>query len=559
MKKGYEVFLLAFLLLINLVQALFTDIILDEGYYWGYSKDLTIGYFEHPPGVAVLIFISDLLFDNELGVRFMTCLVWFVSILLFWDLAKRNSTPKDFILFLLILLSLPGINIYSFITTPDVPLLLTSSLFIYCYYIWYGAKEFWKYAVLGILMAAMLYSKYHGILVIGFVFLSDPKLLKHFWKYLGAGLIGILFFLPHLLWQYENDFPSATYHLFERSSGFMVKNVYEFILNQIVFFNPILVIGTGVFYIIKKPVFGGISLLDRTFIWLIAGCQVFFFFMSLKGHVEPHWTLFAQFPFGLLLYKMAMNDPNWKKALYKMTIVSIIIMGAIRFFMIFDVLPFDSEFHGQKKWHSPIVEASNGKPVLMEGVYQAASRFELYTGMESYGLSNIYGKNSFYDFKNNWQEKLYGKEVYRLKKMKWSDEGQTGKNRKATADGVFEVFEEPRGLQIINPKKKLQLSNSKSEQSITLEVLNKFDIEQKINSQTSFGLLLIQDRVWADLLDIKINKEYIIQPKETMSINATIIMEKGLLGTYDGVWTCGQKDNPPFRVSTRPIQVQIEE
>jgi hypothetical protein len=54
-------------------------------------------------------------------------------------------------------------------------------------------------------MAAMIYIKYHGILPILFVLLSNLSLLKKP-KYYVAGVLGAVLYVPHLVWQYENDF-----------------------------------------------------------------------------------------------------------------------------------------------------------------------------------------------------------------------------------------------------------------------------------------------------------------------------------------------------------------
>ena len=73
-KKFY--FFLILITLVNLLQAYFTEITLDEAYYYQYARDLDWGYYDHPPMVALVIKISQLFFNGNLGVRFLTVLLF---------------------------------------------------------------------------------------------------------------------------------------------------------------------------------------------------------------------------------------------------------------------------------------------------------------------------------------------------------------------------------------------------------------------------------------------------------------------------------------------------
>lgn len=77
-KFGYKkVFylLLALWFVFNIFQALLMDVISDEAYYGLWGKHLDWGYYDHPPMVALLVKISSLLFNGNLGIRFMTLLL----------------------------------------------------------------------------------------------------------------------------------------------------------------------------------------------------------------------------------------------------------------------------------------------------------------------------------------------------------------------------------------------------------------------------------------------------------------------------------------------------
>ncbi|RLD73480.1 MAG: hypothetical protein DRI87_03860, partial [Bacteroidetes bacterium] len=66
--------ILLFWLLLNLVQAFFTELIHDEAYYYFYSTDLAWGYYDHPPMLALLIKLGSFILPGELGVRLLIVL-----------------------------------------------------------------------------------------------------------------------------------------------------------------------------------------------------------------------------------------------------------------------------------------------------------------------------------------------------------------------------------------------------------------------------------------------------------------------------------------------------
>jgi len=83
-------------------------------------------------------------------------------------------------------------------------------------------------------MAALMYSKYHSGLLIILVILSNPRLLRDP-RFYAAGIFAFLLFLPHILWQVNNNFPSFRYHLVDRISGFNPVHVPSYITVSIHF------------------------------------------------------------------------------------------------------------------------------------------------------------------------------------------------------------------------------------------------------------------------------------------------------------------------------------
>src|ERR1700674_1106261 len=64
------------LVALRLIAAAWTPLTFDEAYYWMWSKHLAFGYYDHPPGVAVLIRLGTMIAgDTELGVRLVSILL----------------------------------------------------------------------------------------------------------------------------------------------------------------------------------------------------------------------------------------------------------------------------------------------------------------------------------------------------------------------------------------------------------------------------------------------------------------------------------------------------
>ncbi len=67
----------------------------DEAYYWLWSKNLSFGYFDHPPMVAVLIRASTAVFgDTEFGIRWLSVLLGAAASLGVWRLVWRLTPAR---------------------------------------------------------------------------------------------------------------------------------------------------------------------------------------------------------------------------------------------------------------------------------------------------------------------------------------------------------------------------------------------------------------------------------------------------------------------------------
>lgn len=396
--------------ILNLLQARLTPLNNDEAYYWMYSTRLDWGYFDHPPMIALMIRIGYYFFHNELGVRIIVVLSQLVALWVAWMITdKEQRANKEIIfLFFMMIVILPVLNIYGFMATPDAPLLLFSAIFLLVYRK-FLEDESWRNTVfLGLSSAALMYSKYHGALLIILIILSNPRLLKSF-RFYSAGLIALVLFFPHLFWQYTNGFPSLRYHLVDRISGFNPKHVPEYLASQFFFQNPFVLI-VLIWIMIKVR---AKNLFDKALYYIITGFFIFFFISSFRYRVEPQWTAVISIPMIILLINNAGYKPWLKDYFRRVAYILFPILLFARVACMFDFVPLAAikhEFHNKIPWAKDLASLAGDRPVVFTNSYQQPSVYTFYTGKSAFTLDNLDYRKTQYDIWD-FEEKLHGKEV----------------------------------------------------------------------------------------------------------------------------------------------------
>lgn len=397
--------------LLNLLQAAFTELNPDEAYYWAYSRELGWGYFDHPPMIALMIRIGSALLPGELGVRFVTVLFSTLSIWLLWLLAGKPRAKGDLDSLLLLFAAMPMLQVYAFVATPDSPLLFFTLLFFLVYERFLKTGT-WTYTLLlGAVMAAMLYSKYHGILVIGFTALSNLKLLRQP-RFYAASLFGALLFAPHLYWQFSNEFPSLRYHLLGRSEPFQPKDLYYYLLNQLLIFNPFIVYLLVVALVRRSAnPLPWRAELQRGFRWIIYGFWLFFLLMVTRGHVEPHWLAVMSFPFLLLAYHRSLGDERYRQRLQRLILTSFAVFALLRIAILDGVLEDELRLFHERQWVYELKEEVGDAPVLFLNSFRDPSTYAFYTGAEGYALNTYDAARSNQYALWDWEKRLQGRRV----------------------------------------------------------------------------------------------------------------------------------------------------
>lgn len=387
-------------LILNLLQAFFTDLAHDEAYYWMYSKDLDWGYFDHPPVIALLVKFGYWLFPNELGVRFFTTILGTLVLFIIYQILKKELTSISLLLVLLISTLLIQTHVGGFLAIPDLPLIFFAALF-YLLYKTYLDKDTWYIAlVLGLVGVAMLYSKYHGVLVLFFTLISNLKILRRLTFYI-IPIIIVVAMLPHLMWQIENDFPTFSYHLVGRSSAYSIDRTLNYLVGQLLIAGPL--VGIILFYHSIKIKTGENSFL-RAMKFNFYGFFGFFLLSSFKGHVEPHWTAIGFIPLIILSYYSIRTSEIAKKWLRILLLPSILMFLFLRVSLVVDLnilpkrIPIVNEFFNWDVLSNQIKEVKGDRKVVFVNSFQHPSKYAFYSGGDFvHVLNSIHYRQNQYD------------------------------------------------------------------------------------------------------------------------------------------------------------------
>ena len=308
------------LVALRLAAAAWTPLTFDEAYYWMWSKHLAGGYYDHPPGVAVVIRLGTMIAgDTELGVRLVSILLalpmsWAVyrtATILFGGMRVAATAT---ILLNVTLMAAVG----TMIVTPDAPLLVASSfVLLYLAKVLETERGVWWLAV-GAAVGVALLSKYTALFFGPAILIwlaIVPKLRRWLispWPYLG-GLVASAIFSPVILWNADHHWVSFIKQIGRaRIEDFKPAFIGELIPTQVAFATPLVfILGSMGLYALLKRQAGALAarmLINATF-WTIV---VYFMWHSLHARVEANW--FAPvYPAFAIAAAVAANIARWDR------------------------------------------------------------------------------------------------------------------------------------------------------------------------------------------------------------------------------------------------------
>ncbi|MEI7972796.1 MAG: glycosyltransferase family 39 protein [Bdellovibrio sp.] len=298
---------LALLTLLKLIVGLLTPLSPDEAYYFVWSQNLQLSYFDHPPFVAWIYALSSFLTPQSLSPRLVGIFMHSASIWMWLMLFKdRLSLKKQWMLLFLLSLS-PLVGLGSWIITPDTPLVFFWSMSTLIFSKYQRGVSSSRALLLGLSLGFGLVSKYHMILFplsIGCHVLLTPFWRKIPWKHWLIATCGALIsFSPVLIWNFQNSFASFTFQLRHGLAGGSWESWWtlSYVAAQILILDPGL---------IRRALRADIPAEDRFLLPLTWVPLAFFLITSFRGLVEANWPLTAHLSFYALV---ALATFNWRE------------------------------------------------------------------------------------------------------------------------------------------------------------------------------------------------------------------------------------------------------
>jgi 4-amino-4-deoxy-L-arabinose transferase-like glycosyltransferase len=330
----------------------------DEAYHWEWSRNLALGYYDHPPMIGWLIaltcWIGRLLGGPEL---FWTRLPGLLSttgilVLVYLLLVQTTGSRRTGIYGILFLMVTPLFSLGANVVTTDQPLLFFSGLTVYLLYqaLFKDRYKYWYYA--GLALGCAFLSKFISILLIpGLILFLILSTEHRFWlkrkePYLGA-LLAALVYLPNLIWNARHNWLTFMFNLSRGlkpelslgSFGTMVAGQMG-LIGLILF--PLLVYG------LFRGIWQGVRDKDRTALFFsLLALSVFGFFglTGLFGQVGAHWTAIGYLPAVVAffyVFRSCFEQVNLKRGLWWSLhiglVLSLVITIALHLLLVYNYL-----------------------------------------------------------------------------------------------------------------------------------------------------------------------------------------------------------------------------
>jgi 4-amino-4-deoxy-L-arabinose transferase-like glycosyltransferase len=292
----------------------------DEFYYWCWSEDLQLSYYDHPPMVAYMIRAATAVFGKSvLAIRLPGVLSGLVVVgVVAWLSRPRHLLP-------LVLLS-PVMTYAAILVTPDTPLLMFWALYL----AWLvavhtrladsGRVSFWWWPLGGLILGCGVLGKYTtglAALAGGVSFLFAGNWRRWAWGYVVHAAVAILVASPILIHNIRRDFVPLRYqwgHSMSSPEPGLIPFA-EFVGVQFLLFGsvPFLAFAWGLRHWRELAADPRLRLCACLFLLPFA----FFLLKATRGRLEGNWAFpcyLACWPLAAELFRRVKDSARWRWA-----------------------------------------------------------------------------------------------------------------------------------------------------------------------------------------------------------------------------------------------------
>lgn len=287
----------------------------DEAYYWVWSRHLQWSYYDHPAGIAWLLWLGhfleplrDLIPGRDLNgiLRTPAIVASHLSLLVLRRIIGSSISEKQHLSWLVVVLVSPFFGIGSLIATPDLPLVITWSLSLLAFQNYLSKNSTSSALLMGAALGLGFCAKYHIVIFVPMALLY--LIYQRQWSALRPRSIvlialgGLIFSAPVWGWNAQNDWISFRFQLSHGldqeartlSQGF--QQFVDYFGAQLALLSPLVI-----FTLWKRNEPEKLRFL-RWFGW---GPLLFFIGTSFKSPVEANWPMAGHLS---LLVLASIND-----------------------------------------------------------------------------------------------------------------------------------------------------------------------------------------------------------------------------------------------------------
>lgn len=294
----------------------------DETYYWEWSRHLAAGYFDHPPGIALLIRLGDIVLGafgaaaTPASVRLGPVLAGWIAAVATIAIARRLAGDRAALRAAIVMTVLPLAAAGLLLATPDSPVLATEAIALYGLVRALQAAPSSRaslgwWTLTGVALGLAFCSKYTSIFVpvavaIAVVIRSDLRVrLKEPGPYV-ACVVAALVFLPVLLWNAHHGWISFLFQIHHGLSApngsalvAAMKHEGDFFGGQAGLASPILFVLLAI--AVVRALARRASGAEFALAMVAAITFAFFVWSGIRQRVEPNWPSPAYIPAIALL------------------------------------------------------------------------------------------------------------------------------------------------------------------------------------------------------------------------------------------------------------------
>ncbi len=286
---------------VRLLITTLTNLGVDEAYYVLYGLFPDRSYFDHPPMVGWLIWLTTwgMAFPAELLVRLGPLLIGTFTLYVVYRigrLIKDNTT--GLVAMLLAATSFYHSIIVGVFILPDTTQSLFWLIALWCFAIFIKEKRNWALWLFGLATGFALLSKYHSVFLISgamlYVLVVDYRKLFS-WYILPVIVLPLLVFSPVVLWNVEHDMVSMGFHgarVGNDSLAIHWKCFFTEVAGQLFYNNPVNVIWMGLVLFTSRYAKGRVF--KTEIVTFLLGVSIplvgVVLVLSLFNKTLPHWS-----------------------------------------------------------------------------------------------------------------------------------------------------------------------------------------------------------------------------------------------------------------------------